>query len=179
MSTQTVVLEAASKKKRGRPRLRFLDAESEALLTSLYPEVKTHRHRQTLSYQSVTLEVLGIKKGEVVHEYLWLFDSATNTVRVSLLAELGRFLSAASCRHMSLPDVTAVIKELACELCTHKPKTKDGVHWLKMVRHFGYYSLADSLSSPGAAYRHAKLAADKLTDQQAHKLILHLERRLA
>jgi hypothetical protein len=109
MSKGNGISEAASeKRKRGRPAA--FDPDGMRMFRRLYPEIKTKRGLQDKVCQVRAIRLLG--KG-ADPSFFWLFCPKTNTVRASILAELGRI------------EDDEALRVFATQVCESKPKTKD------------------------------------------------------
>lgn len=113
--------EAASKKKRGRPK-----AWGEVVMAisqSCVPNVRTRRHLQNVSYREFAIGCLVDDP-----QFAWLCDGRKmqsgepGAWQPGILAELGRFLD------------KETIKAYATRICELQPKTKDAIVMLRRAR---------------------------------------------
>jgi hypothetical protein len=114
--------EAASENPRGRPRV--IPPDAEAFIRKLYPEVKSRRGLVDIWYRTMAMHRLK----DVPADTSWLYNEDAcrrgdaGAWQPSLLSELGRL------------DDDGLFVVAAAELCTWKPRTKDGVRWLREIR---------------------------------------------
>jgi hypothetical protein len=94
-------------KKRGRPRV--LNAEEEAHYREVWPHLKTMRSLQNSRY---VVRAMGVLDGMPGTE--WLYHSQTQTLKLTLMGELGREMD---------PDY---LVEMALKVCELKPASKEG-----------------------------------------------------
>lgn len=137
--------EAASKRRRGRPRVFSEEALRQAARFSYARSVRTRRGAQDLVYRKfavATLELYREAFPEKASELAWLLEPSP---RHSLLSELGRIARPSSDEQgvlrWSAPEVSQLIRA-AFMVAEAKPRTKDGV---AMIREFR--RRADQVSS--------------------------------
>lgn len=113
------ISEAASKKKRGRPRK--FSPDLVAAFRGVYPETKTARGIQDKVYLSAGYNAL---KGAVDfrERYRWLIGDDGETLRIGIITELGR-----------IPDPEEV-RHVADAICQHRLRGKDAIVRIRRFR---------------------------------------------
>jgi len=115
--------EAASKKRRGRPKV--MDKIFAKLAKDISPDVKTTRGLQNVHYRQRAFICLGLGDDA---RFKWLCDSEAmmkdgpNAWKPGILAELGRF------------NDDEELRAYAEAICEQKPKTKDAIVRLRRAR---------------------------------------------
>lgn len=105
------VSEAASKKKRGRPRL--IHPKLEFWATMLWGDARSHQHVLNGEYYMRALDALKEKEnGDLPKKYRWLVEPRP---KITLLAELGRITD------------EEWLRGWARGVCRSKPKVKDAI----------------------------------------------------
>src|SRR5437016_4668522 len=118
MTTAAITENSSEKPKRGRPRL--YPAAYEAVFRI---DAKHHRSGTNGFYRSHALNALGFGQDDVSAEarerYSWLFDLQADSMKRTILAELGQVGNAEA------------IRTYAGQLCEMKPKTREAVLMLR------------------------------------------------
>jgi hypothetical protein len=118
--SKEAISEAASEKKRGRPRV--ITEKDATIIEYVSPDVKTERGRQNVYYRlRATNALLGDSA------FSWLCDresmhAGEGKWRKGLLSELGR-----------IPNLDD-LKTVAAEICKIKPKAKEGIRLIRRLR---------------------------------------------
>ena len=120
------ILEAASKKRRGRPQV--FSRERTAIVASLFPELGSRQIRTQCYAVEAVGKLRDIAGGEAdaFARWTWLLNDR-GRIKTTILAELGKMLMAGV-----LSD--AVLAELADSVCAERPNVKEHTTILRMVR---------------------------------------------
>ncbi len=109
------ITEAASKKKRGRPRV--IDDAPLQIIADHTPNIKTHRGRQELVYAFRAVTDLAKDK-----RFDWLTDEEHPIKKKGILSELGRI------------ENEEDLKAVALQICELKPNVKEGAAMVRRWR---------------------------------------------
>jgi hypothetical protein len=121
-------MEAASKKKHGRPNA-FSEEFRDLYVMVLQLGGKSERQIQTSLYAQMAVNLL-VDGDAVAPEYHFIFNGENNTFKVGILCELGRLYMGGYCDEDGL-------RQHARELCESKTKTNDAIALLRSWRRTG------------------------------------------
>jgi hypothetical protein len=125
-----IIPEAAPKKQRGRPRV--ISVEEMRRNRREFPDLKSDRQHQNRTYAYWAMGELGLLGQQPSAEFAWLCDPLTiaagtsNTIKWSLLTELGRLVAAGVSND--------VVSTIATQLCEQRPTVKNGAAMIRRFR---------------------------------------------